>query len=83
MEQFDVTREQIAAVLEFVAQRLKTTIPPQVLELVNAHFRAAVMEGKTYADRCCGHAKHQRLSENITKAVRGNSRFNLNSEVER
>ena len=51
MEQFDVTREQIAAVLEFVAQSLRTTIPPQVLELVNAHFRAAVMEGKTYADR--------------------------------
>ena len=51
MEQFDVTREQIAAVLEFVAQSLRTTIPPQSSELVNAHFHAAVMEGKTYADR--------------------------------
>jgi uncharacterized protein (DUF433 family) len=28
MEQFDVTREQIAAVLDFVAQSLKTSIPP-------------------------------------------------------
>jgi uncharacterized protein (DUF433 family) len=27
MEQFDVTREQIAAVLEFVAQSLKTPVP--------------------------------------------------------
>jgi uncharacterized protein (DUF433 family) len=27
MEQFDVSREQIAAVLEFVAQSLKTTVP--------------------------------------------------------
>ena len=37
MEQFEVTREQIAAVLEFVAQSLRTTIPPQASELVNAH----------------------------------------------
>ena len=28
MEQFDVTREQIAAVLDFVAQSLKTSVPP-------------------------------------------------------
>ena len=28
MEQFDVTREQIAAVLEFVAQSLKASPPP-------------------------------------------------------
>ncbi len=27
MEQFDVTREQITAVLEFVAQSLKTPVP--------------------------------------------------------
>ena len=35
MEQFDVTREQIAAVLEFVVQSLKTSMPPQAL--VDAH----------------------------------------------
>jgi uncharacterized protein (DUF433 family) len=29
MEQFHVTREQIAAVLHFVAQSLKTSAPPQ------------------------------------------------------
>jgi len=29
MEQFDVTREQIAAVLEFVAQSLKVSAPPE------------------------------------------------------
>ncbi len=29
MEQFDVTREQIAAVLDFVAQSLKPTGPPR------------------------------------------------------
>ena len=28
MEQFDVTREQITAVLEFVAQSLKVSVPP-------------------------------------------------------
>ncbi len=28
MEQFDVSREQIAAVLEFVAQSLKAPVPP-------------------------------------------------------
>jgi uncharacterized protein (DUF433 family) len=33
MEQFDVTREQIAAVLDFVAQSLK----PAAAEPVNAH----------------------------------------------
>ena len=37
MEQFDVTREQITAVLEFVAQSLKTPIPPQAAKLVDAH----------------------------------------------
>ncbi len=37
MEQFDVTREQIVAVLEFVAQSLKTPRPPQTAELANAH----------------------------------------------
>jgi uncharacterized protein (DUF433 family) len=35
MEQFDVTREQIAAVLEFVAQSLKTSAPEPTP--VNAH----------------------------------------------
>jgi uncharacterized protein (DUF433 family) len=30
MEQFDVTREQIAAVLEFVTQSLNASAPPQV-----------------------------------------------------
>jgi uncharacterized protein (DUF433 family) len=28
MEQFDVTREEIAAILDFVVQSLKRTIPP-------------------------------------------------------
>ena len=37
MEQFDVSREQISAVLEFVAQSLKTPIPPQTSDLVDAH----------------------------------------------
>ena len=37
MEQFDVTREQIVAVLEFVAQSLKTPTPPQSGALVDAH----------------------------------------------
>ena len=37
MEQFDVTREQISAVLEFVAQSLKTPMPPQTSDLVDAH----------------------------------------------
>ncbi len=35
MEQFDVTREQIAAVLDFVAQSLRHSAPP--LETVSAH----------------------------------------------
>lgn len=30
MEQFDVSREQIKAVLDFVAQSLKTTLPAEV-----------------------------------------------------
>ena len=37
MEQFDVTREQISAVLEFVAQSLQTPIPHQTSDLVDAH----------------------------------------------
>jgi uncharacterized protein (DUF433 family) len=37
MEQFDVTREQITAVLEFVAQSLKTPMVPPSAELVDAH----------------------------------------------
>ncbi len=37
MEQFDVTREQIAAVLEFVAQSLKAPAPWQASEPVNAY----------------------------------------------
>jgi uncharacterized protein (DUF433 family) len=35
MEQFDVTREQIASVLDFVAQSLKTSAPAPVS--VDAH----------------------------------------------
>ena len=35
MEQFDVTREQIAAVLEFVAQSLRDSAPAQIP--VDAH----------------------------------------------
>jgi len=37
MEQFDVTREQIAAVLEFVAQSLKGSASGQASEPVDAH----------------------------------------------
>jgi uncharacterized protein (DUF433 family) len=38
MEQFDVTREQVAAVLEFVAQSLMTPHAPSLVsELVDAH----------------------------------------------
>jgi uncharacterized protein (DUF433 family) len=37
MEQFDVTREQIAAVLEFVAQSLKGWAPGQASGRVDAH----------------------------------------------
>ena len=37
MEQFDVTREQIAAVLEFVAQSLQTPAPPVGTVPVHAH----------------------------------------------
>jgi uncharacterized protein (DUF433 family) len=37
MEQFDVTREQIAAVLEFVAQSLYASVPEQPLVLADAH----------------------------------------------
>jgi uncharacterized protein (DUF433 family) len=37
MEQFDVTREQIAAVLEFVAQSLKGSAPEQASGRVDAH----------------------------------------------
>lgn len=37
MEQFDVTREQIAAVLEFVALSLHTSVPPSAAP-THAHF---------------------------------------------
>jgi uncharacterized protein (DUF433 family) len=37
MEQFDVTREQIAAVLDFVAQSLKDSAPAQPAGSVDAH----------------------------------------------
>jgi uncharacterized protein (DUF433 family) len=37
MEQFDVTREQITAVLEFVAQSLKASAPGEASALVDAH----------------------------------------------
>jgi uncharacterized protein (DUF433 family) len=37
MEQFDVTRQQIAAVLEFVAQSLKAPAPAQASAPTDAH----------------------------------------------
>ena len=37
MEEFDVTREQIAAVLDFVAQSLKASVPLESLSAANAH----------------------------------------------
>jgi uncharacterized protein (DUF433 family) len=37
MEQFDVTREQITAVLDFVAQSLKVPAPSQASTPVDAH----------------------------------------------
>jgi uncharacterized protein (DUF433 family) len=37
MEQFDVTREQITAVLDFVAQSLKASTPSEPSEPVDAH----------------------------------------------
>ena len=37
MEQFDVTREQIAAVLAFVAQSLRGSAPAQVSVPLDAH----------------------------------------------
>ena len=37
MEQFDVTREQITAVLDFVAQSLKGSAPGQPSASVDAH----------------------------------------------
>ena len=37
MEQFDVTREQIADVLEFVARSLRESVPAQAPEPVDAH----------------------------------------------
>lgn len=37
MEQFDVTREQIEAVLKFVAQSLQAPPAPQSQDIVNAH----------------------------------------------
>lgn len=35
--QFDVTREQIAAVLDFVAQNLRTSIPARSSAVADAH----------------------------------------------
>jgi uncharacterized protein (DUF433 family) len=37
MEQFDVTREQIAAVMEFVAQSLREPVSAQQLVVADAH----------------------------------------------
>ena len=37
MEQFDVTREQITAVLDFVAKSLKVSTPGEPSTLVDAH----------------------------------------------
>ena len=37
MEQFDVTREQIEAVLEFVAQSLRTPVRAEATTAVDAH----------------------------------------------
>ena len=37
MEQFDVTREQIAAVLDFVARSLKASAPAQASAPIDAH----------------------------------------------
>jgi len=37
MEQFDVTREQIAAVLDFVAQSLKASVPEHTSAPIDAH----------------------------------------------
>ena len=37
MEQFDVTREQIVAVLDFVAQSLKESVPAQDPSPIDAH----------------------------------------------
>jgi uncharacterized protein (DUF433 family) len=37
MEQFDVTREQIEAVLDFVAKSLQPPVPPQQATRADAH----------------------------------------------
>jgi uncharacterized protein (DUF433 family) len=37
MEQFDVTREQIAAVLDFVARSLRPAVPPPAYHPADAH----------------------------------------------
>lgn len=37
MEQFDVTREQIAAVLDFVAQSLKSPVPAPDSSTIDVH----------------------------------------------
>ncbi|MFN0106825.1 MAG: DUF433 domain-containing protein [Bryobacteraceae bacterium] len=37
MEQFDVTREQITAVLEFVAHSLRASVPAEVSAPLDAH----------------------------------------------
>ena len=39
MEQFDVTREQIAAVLDFVHQSLNASVPEQSVEFMNIAAR--------------------------------------------
>jgi len=39
MEQFDVTREQITAVLRFVAQSLRVSVPGQPSASLDAHSR--------------------------------------------
>jgi uncharacterized protein (DUF433 family) len=45
MEQFDVTRKQIAAVLDFVAQSLKVPAPGQPTEQVDAHLPDCTLTG--------------------------------------
>src|SRR5580658_421389 len=54
MEQFDVTREQITAVLEFVAQSLKSS------EAVNAH---SLGPGSATGRRARASGTHRRHSE--------------------
>jgi uncharacterized protein (DUF433 family) len=42
MEQFDVTREQITAVLEFVAQSLEVSVPGELCGPVDVHSAHSV-----------------------------------------